>query len=297
MDPYKLPLEQPLGEFESEYRIDPEIKAKLRTMSSSDESDFAAYNDFLWAEFNREFKGQDGRLNSNYKCFNFEVEKQRIDLHLHNNNAYRIVHITFLLEKIKDHFDWPKCREVKIYYNLSSFDYLYVFPTLFEGWTVEFNKRKWARTELLHYTHVSEIVKFYKYLEVLLTKATQPLANEYHQYSSVNEGDGEGVNVKGIKYLGVRNLKALIEMESGFLSQKLKNDKWNHVVELAAFVAVLDEQNYFLPEVKKTKYQYAHMNAFTLARYGQKTKDALRKRDGKFDLHKLDFLAIVKFAK
>lgn len=146
--------------------------APLVDLKPQTKEQIIAYNHFVKLEFERVYKDQFG-FSKNYKCFDSEKEIERLNLTLGASiDPHNL--LLYCRSRINNHFNYPEClkqsqdsepvKNLNEQINKISLGSL-LFPKMVLGSEIDLNRIILDESELLRYTHISEIVKFYKYLE------------------------------------------------------------------------------------------------------------------------------------
>ncbi|MEO6669287.1 MAG: hypothetical protein ABIN36_07415 [Ferruginibacter sp.] len=132
----------------------------------------AEYNEFVWAAFDKKYKDISG-FTKQYKAFNADYEIERLTAQLKrsldpHNLLLHIRNIIFTF------FKYPQCLTLKeesqnVKYANDQLEQMSfgqsLFPKMFLGNEIDLNRFVLDESNLMHYTHVSEIIKYYRFLE------------------------------------------------------------------------------------------------------------------------------------
>ncbi len=149
------------------YFTEPIIDLKPKTKEQ-----ITIYNQFVKLEFDRIYREHSG-FSKNYKCFDSEKEIERLTVTLKKSlDPHNL--LLYIRSIIFKHFNYPQCLQLKEesihvkqlngQLNQMSLGYS-LFPKLVLGEEIDLNRIVLDEQELLRYTHVSEIVKYYGYVE------------------------------------------------------------------------------------------------------------------------------------
>lgn len=148
------------------------------------------YNQFVRKEFDKVYKNGD-EFSKAYKGFDFKKEKERLHSAL-KNGIDSLPFLQLIKKEIEGHFNYPNSAEVKENYITKKInekiDSESVCRDLFTKmvWGIEndLNRIVLNSHELLSYTHISEIVLYYKYVNELINKPNKT--------KEISKGTGTG---------------------------------------------------------------------------------------------------------
>lgn len=151
-------------------------KGPLIDLAPESKEQIAVYNEFVKAEFDKKYRNSNS-YSEEYKCFNCEKEIERINLALINSiDPHNL--LLYCRGAIYKHFDYPNClnktenrqvQDINIQLNRITLG-LFLFPKMMLGVEIDLNKIVLDEHELLRYTHISEIVKFCKFLDLKINE-------------------------------------------------------------------------------------------------------------------------------
>lgn len=132
----------------------------------------ATYNHFVTLEFNKTYRNQSG-FSDNYKCFDSVKEIDRLNLILQKSlDPHNL--LLYIRNLINKNFNYPECLRIaneslqvqQLTHQINQMSLGFsLFPKMVLGEEINLNRIALDESELLRYTHIAEIVKYYAYVE------------------------------------------------------------------------------------------------------------------------------------
>lgn len=152
------------------------------------------YNEFVKANFEQTYKTKSG-FSDRYCGFDFQKEKERLNATLNKAIEPKKL-LEYCIQQIEAHFNYPKCleaekdenqiaKEIQQQLSKSTFLGTNVFAKLLLGIEIDLDGIILDEHELLRYTHLVEIVKFYKVLLEEISKMENPKFEEPYRLNSL----------------------------------------------------------------------------------------------------------------
>ncbi len=206
-----------------------DMKPLIDLVPTSDE-ERAIYNDFVREEFDRNYRTERG-FSEKYKNFDFENERKRLDMALRNAiDPQRL--IEYLIKRIEKRFNYPEeihAEGMKNHIQKKVEARLQEDGVIISGFTkmvlgvpIDLDKHLLNSFSYAQFIHVSEIVKFYRYLKELSSKGidtTQESTKPKSATENINEklqqyGFFDLEAVKRLSLAGRQSLVSLISSNS-----------------------------------------------------------------------------------